>query len=91
MLNRETFQTDPSVYRLANQGVAKISFPPTPEALETLRGEISTFVCDGAYANGLARILEAYLGSVGKSGGAPAVWISGFYGSGKSHLFFQQV
>lgn len=86
MLNRETFQTDPSVYRLANQGVAKISFPPTPEALETLRGEISTFVCDGAYANGLARILEAYLGSVGKSGGAPAVWISGFYGSGKSHL-----
>ena len=86
MLNRETFQTDPSVYRLANQGVAKISFPPTPEALETLRGEVSTFVCDGAYANGLARILEAYLGSIGKSGGGPAVWISGFYGSGKSHL-----
>lgn len=86
MLNRETFHTDPSVYRLANQGVAKISFPPTPEALDTLRGELSTFVCDGAYANGLARILEAYLGSIGKGGGAPAVWISGFYGSGKSHL-----
>ena len=28
MLNRETFQTDPADYRLANQGVAKISFPP---------------------------------------------------------------
>ena len=86
MLNRETFQTDPAVYQLANQGVAKISFPPTPEAMDTLRGELSTFVCDGAYANGLARILEGFLGSIGKGGGAPAVWISGFYGSGKSHL-----
>ncbi|WP_095085237.1 BREX system P-loop protein BrxC [Mesorhizobium sophorae] len=86
MLNKDTFQTNPADYRLANQGVAKISFPPTPEALETLRGELSTFVCDGAYANGLSRILEAYLGSVGKGGSAPAVWISGFYGSGKSHL-----
>jgi hypothetical protein len=59
--------------------VAKISFPPAPEALETLRGELSTFVCDGAYADGLARILQAFPGSVGKSGSAPAVWISGFY------------
>ena len=86
MLNRETFQTDPAVYRLANQGVAKISFPPTPEAMDTLRAELSTFVCDGAYANGLSRILEGFLGSVGKGGGSPAVWISGFYGSGKSHM-----
>ena len=86
ILNRDTFQTNPSEYRLANQGVAKISFPPSPEALETLRGELSTFVCDGAYANGLSRILEAFLGSVGKKSTAPAVWISGFYGSGKSHL-----
>ena len=86
MLNRETFHTDPAEYRLANQGVAKTSFPPTPEALETLRGELTTFVCDGAYANGLARILEAFLGSVGHGTSAPAVWISGFYGSGKSHL-----
>ena len=86
MLNRETFHTDPAEYRLANQGVAKISFPPTPEALETLRGELTTFVCDGAYANGLARILEAFLGSIGRGSSAPAVWISGFFGSGKSHL-----
>ena len=86
MLNRETFHTDPAEYRLVNQGVAKISFPPTPEALETLREELTTFVCDGAYANGLERILEAFLGSVGHGNSAPAVWISGFYGSGKSHL-----
>ena len=86
ILNRETFYTDPAEYRLANQGVAKTSFPPTQEALETLRGELTTFVCDGAYANGLARILEAFLGSIGRGSSAPAVWISGFYGSGKSHL-----
>src|SRR5258707_4260622 len=86
MLNRDTFYTNPAEYRLANQGVATISFPPTEEGLATLRGELSTFVCHGAYANGLARILEAFLGSVGKGGSAPAVWISGFYGSGKSHL-----
>ena len=86
MLNRQTFHTDPAVYRLANQGVAKTSFPPTPEVMETLRGELTTFVCDGAYANGLGRILEAFLGSAGRGSSAPAVWISGFYGSGKSHL-----
>ena len=86
MLNRETFYTDPAEYRLANQGVAKTSFPPTPADFETLRGELTTFVCDGAYADGLARMLEAFLGSAGRGSSAPAVWISGFYGSGKSHL-----
>ena len=64
-LNRDVFYTDPTEYQLANQGVAKISFPPSKEALETLRGELKTFVCDGAYADGLARILEAYLGALG--------------------------
>ena len=86
MLNRETFLTDPTEYRLANQGVAKISFPPSPEASETLRGELTTFVCDGAYANGVVRTLEAFLGSIAGGSNAPAVWISGFFGSGKSHL-----
>ena len=63
MLNRDVFQTPPEQYRLANQGVAKISFPPLRDGMETLRSELSTFVCDGAYAGGLARILNAFLGS----------------------------
>lgn len=86
MLNRDVFHTDPEQYRLANQGVAKISFPPAQDGLETLRSELSTFVCDGAYAQGLAKILNAYLAAAGRGGSAPAVWISGFFGSGKSHL-----
>jgi hypothetical protein len=39
MLNKDTFHKDPADYRLANQGVAKIQFPPAPEGLDTLRGE----------------------------------------------------
>ncbi|WP_293405433.1 BREX system P-loop protein BrxC [Phenylobacterium sp.] len=85
MLNKEVFHTDPAQYRLANQGVAKLVVPSPPEMQQVLRGELSTFVCDGRYAEGLTRILEAFLGGVGK-GTAPAVWVSGFYGSGKSHL-----
>ena len=86
MLNRDVFDKDPKDYRLANEGVASISFPPTPEIMNTLRGELSTFVCEGEYSRGLERILEGFLGAAGRGGSVPAAWISGFYGSGKSHL-----
>lgn len=85
MLNKDVFHTDPAQYRLANAGVAKLVVPSPPEMQPVLRGELSTFVCDGHYAEGLTRILESFLGGIGK-GTAPAVWVSGFYGSGKSHL-----
>jgi hypothetical protein len=77
MLNRDVFHTDPDAYRIANQGVAKVSFPPSPEARATLRAELETFVCDGHYGDGLARILDAFLRTAGR-GAAPAAWISGF-------------
>jgi hypothetical protein len=86
MLNREVFQTDPESYRIANQGVAKIMFPPESGLVtETLRGELQTFVTDGEYGRGLIRVLESFLAALGR-GDQSAVWISGFYGSGKSHL-----
>jgi hypothetical protein len=50
-----------------------------------VRHEIKTFVCEGEYENGLKRILSTYLAHFDQPQ-QPAVWVSGFFGSGKSHL-----
>ncbi len=85
LLNRDVFARDPLENRLPNDGVAKIGEPTTPEEWEVLRYELSTFVCDGEYRRGLETILDTYLKNLGRAT-QPAVWVSGFYGSGKSHL-----
>jgi hypothetical protein len=86
MLNKDVLAHDPSDYRLADGGVAKVSFPPDDEQKAILREQLQTFVCEGAYADGLQRMLEAFNGAAGRRGDVPAAWISGFYGSGKSLL-----
>ncbi|MFT6909608.1 MAG: PII-like signaling protein, partial [Oleiphilaceae bacterium] len=86
MLNREVYLHDPITSRLANNGVAQVKDDLSKAALETLEYELRTFVCDGAYAAGMAKILDAYLQNVKNDGEQPGVWISGFFGSGKSHL-----
>jgi len=86
MLNRDVFSTDPDTYPLANEGVAKLSFPVAGEQIAVLRGELSSFVCDGAYADGLIRIVERFCSAHASNTDIPGVWISGFFGSGKSHL-----
>ena len=50
-----------------------------------MRYELETFVCDGQYEKGLEKILRVYLDNLG-SAEQPGVWISGYFGSGKSHL-----
>jgi hypothetical protein len=85
MKNREIFQRDPIVTKLLNDGVAAVNEALTAKEIETLRYEIEHFVCEGQYKDGIVRILESYLGNV-DSAVQPAAWISGFYGSGKSHL-----
>ncbi|MEE4209272.1 MAG: hypothetical protein V2I43_08405, partial [Parvularcula sp.] len=57
----------------------------TSEALAVLRYELETFVCEGQYEKGMAHILETYLKNINQAQ-QPAVWVSGFFGSGKSHL-----
>jgi len=85
MLNRAIYQKDPSTRKLVNEGVASVNDEQTADALAVLRYEIETFVCDGQYAKGLEHILHTYLANLGAAQ-QPAVWVSGFYGSGKSHL-----
>jgi hypothetical protein len=85
MKNRQVFQRDPAVSKLLNDGVAAVTEAVTTQEVETLRYELERFVCEGQYEDGLIRILESYLGNV-NSTTQPAAWVSGFYGSGKSHL-----
>jgi hypothetical protein len=78
---RDIFLKDPLAWQLLNEGVSSNNATD----LATLRYELQSFVCDGEYRTGLVRILEGYLTNFS----APeqkAVWVSGFYGSGKSHL-----
>jgi hypothetical protein len=86
MLNSEVLVRDPSTYRLADGGVTKVSFPPDTDQIVILREQLQTFICKGAYADALRRILEAFNAAAGRKGDTPAAWISGFYGSGKSLL-----
>jgi hypothetical protein len=85
MKNRELFQRDPALSKLLNDGVAAVREAASDKEIETLRYELEHFVCEGQYEDGLIRILESYLGNV-SSTTQPAAWVSGFYGSGKSHL-----
>ena len=85
MKNFEVYEKDPRSHELLNQGVAKVTSGQSDKELKTLRYELTNFVCDGQYAKGLDRILSNFLGQTGDSE-QPGVWVSGFYGSGKSHL-----
>jgi len=85
MKNREIFTKDPTENRLLNDGVAEVTDGRSDAEMRTLRYEIVTFVCDGEYAKGMRRILDTYLRNLDQPQ-QPGVWVSGFYGSGKSHL-----
>lgn len=86
MLNREIYTVAPQDNRLVNNGVAEVSEDFSEAAQRTLRYELETFVCDGQYEKGLETILDKFLLNLGNKSEQPGVWISGFYGSGKSHL-----
>ncbi|OIP95934.1 MAG: hypothetical protein AUK55_06020 [Syntrophobacteraceae bacterium CG2_30_61_12] len=81
MKTKELFLKDPLTWKLVNEGVSSNN----TEDLATLRYELESFVCDGEYLNGMRRILQGYRDSF-NGPEQKAAWISGFYGSGKSHL-----
>ena len=82
---KDVLQRDPATHPLVNQGQARISDGRNERAVQELRGELCTFVCEGQYADGIQKIIRSFLDNVGRTSQRGA-WVSGFYGSGKSHL-----
>ncbi len=83
--NREVFALDPTEGDIPNLGVAKVKSPEDDGDWATLEWELRSFVCEGEYERGLDRILDQFLSHLGQPE-QPAAWVSGFFGSGKSHL-----
>ena len=81
----ETLDRDPRVSSLANSGQARISTQVDQRATAELRAELETFVCDGQYGEALEKVLRSYLTNLDRPR-QDAAWVSGFFGSGKSHL-----
>ena len=83
MQNQQIYLRDPSERKLVNEGVASVNDLKE----EVLRYELETFVCDGQYQKGMEDILRTFLDNVRRGAPQqPGSWVSGFYGSGKSHL-----
>lgn len=84
MINKDLFTLNPDENNLLNDGVVEINTAKDDVGIKIIRHELKTFVCEGEYQNGMQRILETFLSHINSK--QPAVWVSGFFGSGKSHF-----
>ena len=82
---RDVLSRDPLTTVIPNDGVTKVIQPRSENEWNVLKYELESFVCEGEYRQGLDRILSAFLTNISQPQ-QQAVWVSGFYGSGKSHL-----
>ena len=82
---KDVLQRDPAATPLINQGQARITDRQNARAMQELHGELSTFVCEGQYADGIQKIIRSFIDNLGRTNQRGA-WVSGFFGSGKSHL-----
>ncbi|MEZ5150309.1 hypothetical protein [Rhodococcus zopfii] len=84
-INNELFTRRPLDFEIPNDGVTNVDRPDDSNQWKVLEYELTSFVCEGEYEHGIERILDSYIRHR-SSTTQPAVWVSGFYGSGKSHL-----
>ena len=84
MKNKDLFNLNPDENNLLNDGVVEINTTKDAVGYKIIKHELKTFVCEGEYQNGMQRILDTFLGHIDSK--QPAVWVSGFFGSGKSHF-----
>ena len=82
---RELLDRDPLRTPLANSGQARLTSGEDVKVVAELRAELETFVCQGQFADALQRIIERYNANLDRSR-QDSAWVSGFFGSGKSHL-----
>jgi hypothetical protein len=82
---KDILQRDPAAHPLINQGQARITDRQNERAMLELHGELSTFVCEGQYADGIEKIIRSFIDNMNRTNQRGA-WVSGFFGSGKSHL-----
>ena len=66
-------------------GVVLINTTKDEAGYKIIKHELKTFVCEGEYKSGMELILKTFLNRIDSSR-QPAVWVSGFFGSGKSHF-----
>lgn len=84
-INNDVFIRHPLDFEIPNDGVTNVDRPEDSNQWDVLKYELESFVCEGEYEHGLQRILDSYTGHRNRAT-QPAAWVSGFYGSGKSHL-----
>ncbi|MCL2824493.1 MAG: BREX system P-loop protein BrxC, partial [Polyangiaceae bacterium] len=82
---KDILARDPSSHPLVNHGQARIGEDRDQRMWNELQAELSTFVCEGQFADGTIRILSSFLTCLSQTS-QKAAWVSGYYGSGKSHL-----